>query len=393
MMMPSVTVCPNYYVSKRSTQSNYENFTFDVYAEIMPIIEGRATLEDIVSDEIMNFLRTETVADFYYKTGFEDIFVLCFIFDKLVNCSDYISLSLTEHGICYSFHSLTYITKHHALYAKAPVKSQSFTFLLFVEKEDTLGTSFGEGLNIAIDHPESYPLPRQHSIKLAPGFETYVALKMYETEYLKPPYSHQECVNQEDLNSTYDRYKHGTKYSPEKCNVFCYNELLYRSVCNFTKEKVNNTCTMYDFLHTALPNTNTVEEEVIEKCQHCLPLCNNKGYEMKISSARYPNNPAVTKAKLFNLTYTTKEEMAENYAVLNVFFESFDKKLMIQQPAQSIEDLLSQLGGMMGLCLGASIITAVEWLQYLICVVLNYFSRVGSQTRKPTKIDEKPNYF
>ncbi|XP_078581875.1 acid-sensing ion channel 3-like [Branchiostoma floridae x Branchiostoma japonicum] len=56
----------------------------------------------------------------------------------------------------------------------------------------------------------------------------------------------------------------------------------------------------------------------------------------------------------------------DNIAVLNVYYEALNYESIVQIPAIETEGLLGDLGGQMGLFLGASFLTLVEVFEYLM---------------------------
>ncbi|EDL03132.1 amiloride-sensitive cation channel 3, isoform CRA_c [Mus musculus] len=76
----------------------------------------------------------------------------------------------------------------------------------------------------------------------------------------------------------------------------------------------------------------------------------------------------------------------ENVLVLDIFFEALNYEAVEQKAAYEVSELLGDIGGQMGLFIGASLLTILEILDYLCEVfqdrVLGYFwNRRSSQRR------------
>eukprot|EP00058_Branchiostoma_floridae_P006648 XP_002592136.1 hypothetical protein BRAFLDRAFT_85007 [Branchiostoma floridae] len=66
------------------------------------------------------------------------------------------------------------------------------------------------------------------------------------------------------------------------------------------------------------------------------------------------------------MTFPVSKGNCDNILVLNVYYESLNYELIQQMPAIETEGLLGDLGGQMGLFLGASFLSLVEIFEYLM---------------------------
>ena len=78
--------------------------------------------------------------------------------------------------------------------------------------------------------------------------------------------------------------------------------------------------------------------------------------------------------------------MKEHYALVTVFFETMEYTKTVQRPAVSYQSVISDIGGLLGVTLGASIITVVELAEFG-CLTL--FQWVGKGHKKKTQVNEK----
>uniref|UniRef100_A0A8B9SWP2 Amiloride-sensitive cation channel 1, neuronal n=1 Tax=Anas platyrhynchos TaxID=8839 RepID=A0A8B9SWP2_ANAPL len=67
-------------------------------------------------------------------------------------------------------------------------------------------------------------------------------------------------------------------------------------------------------------------------------------------------------AKKFN---KTEQYIADNVLVLDIFFEALNYEMIEQKKAYEVAGLLGDIGGQMGLFIGASLLTILEIFDYL----------------------------
>ena len=65
----------------------------------------------------------------------------------------------------------------------------------------------------------------------------------------------------------------------------------------------------------------------------------------------------------------TEQELLRNYAVLQIFFSTLQYVDVVTSPAYSVVTLLSDIGGALGLMLGATILTLYECAEFFVDLV------------------------
>uniref|UniRef100_A0A8C0BHT7 Acid sensing ion channel subunit family member 4 n=1 Tax=Buteo japonicus TaxID=224669 RepID=A0A8C0BHT7_9AVES len=99
-----------------------------------------------------------------------------------------------------------------------------------------------------------------------------------------------------------------------------------------------------------------------ERCS-CPTPCNLTRYGKEISMVRIPNKGS---ARYLARKYNKNETyIRENFLVLDIFFEALNYEAIEQKKAYDIAGLLGDIGGQMGLFIGASILTILEILDYV----------------------------
>ena len=211
----------------------------------------------------------------------------------------------------------------------------------------------------------------------------------------------------------------------------CHILMLNAEICAYTKLSNKNvtrrgnsdiSCGHYRFFNeTITKNMITCQEEVIydaennvnfgEEC-NCFWPCHDTIYPVTISQSSWPDPNTVNSflmrvienhprknASLKAYEYyqklkennATDEEVyswvSSHFARLNVFAQSDIVVVKQQVPMYSRTDLLSQIGGCLGLWLGMSVITVVE----LFNLGLNIFTEVASYFFCQNKVKTQKN--
>ena len=75
----------------------------------------------------------------------------------------------------------------------------------------------------------------------------------------------------------------------------------------------------------------------------------------------------------------------ENYIKLDVFYKELSYELVKQQVAFEFLSLVSEIGGFMGLLLGASVLTVCELVDYLSLVLMRKCSATSNVTKRAAR--------
>ncbi|GAB5576023.1 acid-sensing ion channel 4 [Prionailurus iriomotensis] len=115
----------------------------------------------------------------------------------------------------------------------------------------------------------------------------------------------------------------------------------------------------------------------------CPTPCNLTRYGKEISMVRIPNRGS---ARYLARKYNRNETyIRENFLVLDVFFEALTSEAMEQRAAYGLSALLGDLGGQMGLFIGASILTLLEILDYIYEVSWDRLKWVWRRPKTPLR--------
>ena len=234
------------------------------------------------------------------------------------------------------------------------------------------GETYGIGLKITIHEPLNTPRINEQSIAIQPGVEAYVSIEKHIVKTLPKPYSDVNCVAKDDIvgykyKSDYDL---PNTYTFERCMLDC---LLYHGIqqckCRFQKYG-SDTCTLADYYFCIRPR----EREYYHKCD-CKKPCEQTTYSTQLTTLQLPTPLLLEHFINQNFTYTTEEEIRRNVIALNVFYPSLHYTVTEQVEAFTFDELISNLGGQLGLFLGASLMTMVELAEALARITCSWYKR------------------
>ena len=98
----------------------------------------------------------------------------------------------------------------------------------------------------------------------------------------------------------------------------------------------------------------------------CLPVCSYTGYNYQVSSTKFPNQLISPYAKENGWPVTNETEMARRYVQVHVYFEDMVYTISDQQASMNIAQLVANVGGQMGLWIGASVISLIEVFDFIV---------------------------
>ncbi|XP_019626998.1 PREDICTED: acid-sensing ion channel 1-like isoform X2 [Branchiostoma belcheri] len=219
------------------------------------------------------------------------------------------------------------------------------------------------GLKLLVHDQDEPPQMDAKGIALAPGNHAFITVKRTVYENHGPPWG-----NCQDLQLEY----YDTYTLPA-----CYLE------CRSKHVVANCSCRPF-FLPGTAPfcDPTQIVQCVIRvmakvtsgelKC-NCPVPCSMTKYSTSVSYSGWPNK--LTKDYIVRTYSQTKDYMRENGVVFSVFYEQLNYERVRELKAMDGGQLASNIGGMMGLFIGASLLTILEVWEYLWMRLLGCLSK------------------
>ena len=358
---PSLTVCPNIKYTKSALQRHYPDinvteahqsliFNDNIFSLNLP---GATTMPRREFIKMLSVRSNETFTHCHFGNY------------TTINCSDLISDLDLDVGACFSINSLVTVQRNGVMTSDRVGRKGGFAIYVDAQPDDELLTSeYMTGFELYIHSVEKYPgkLSIEKSKYLAPGFTYNIALRKEVYKTLPAPYSTEDCYYQEDKSGVYAEYAGGFPYTDDACRLRCSEDWYWETCgCKKIDGEGEELCSF-----AQLRGCRSEGLDEVDACyETCLHTCNYVNYVTSISSGVFPNERAVQQAISQNFPAQTYEEIHRRILKLNIYFETFDETHITQHARYSPSDIFSTIGGLMGLCLGVSLISVLELCEFL----------------------------
>ena len=96
---------------------------------------------------------------------------------------------------------------------------------------------------------------------------------------------------------------------------------------------------------------------------------------------KFPDNFTVNAMSQYGVQASDYEDFKSNVVSLRLFFNSMKMEVTTQKPAMAPVQLFSQIGGLLGLFIGASMMTLLEFFDFALVLVLEKLKSKPAQRR------------
>ena len=234
-----------------------------------------------------------------------------------------------------------------------------------------------DGLRIVIHDkyadPGYYGGETKSGFTLAPGQFNEVIIK--KTVSKKLGYPHNNCIKINDINSEklendqiYNYILKSTNYSYKQTDCFDYcigkQMLNYLNITNRIDNWVN-VLTEFSNKSAELKNiySKLIKGEITNICTPFCPLeCDTNSYDVSISSTKI--------SPKYNEYLKSVNISTDNLIHLNVYYDNLEYISIEQVAKMSFSDLISNIGGNLGLFIGISFLSFAEIIEILIEVLI-----------------------
>ncbi|KAL0818256.1 hypothetical protein ABMA28_008749 [Loxostege sticticalis] len=396
---PAITIC-NVNQAKKSVAQRYIKYGASVDKKLLESLCSSQNDAEIFEDEIAES------ADWDYTRSFlinvtqpcSEMLTACSWGSKNMSCVDLFNAQLTDEGLCCTFNvvhremmfrnpkslndlNLTFPspavdwTPEKGYPPDAPVDgfpwrpkgigtSKGLTLVLNANiAEYYCASTKSAGFKILLHNPTESPKIQNLGEIYGPGIEARVTIQPRILDA------------QEDLQ-TIDVSKRLCLFSSEKELVFfrtytlknCEMECEARAMldlckCVFyymPKNKTTRICGKAD----AKCYTNSTQLKPKKKaCEECIPSCTEIAYSERMSTA--PLHKSLVRHLARVNGNITPEYFTENMLVVHFYFEDDTFMRFTKGEIFGLTEFLSNTGGLLGLCMGFSMMSAVELLYYL----------------------------
>ncbi|XP_072521845.1 acid-sensing ion channel 1B isoform X2 [Salminus brasiliensis] len=295
------------------------------------------------------------------------------------------STIFTRYGKCYTFNSGQ--DGRPLLVTMKGGMGNGLELMLDIQQDEYLPvwgetdeTSFEAGIKVQIHTQDEPPFIDQLGFGVAPGFQTFVSCQEQRLTYLPPPWGDcRDAPMDSDFFST---------YSITACRIDCETRYLVEN-CNCRMVHMPGDapyCTPEQYKECADPALDFLVERDNDYCV-CETPCNMTRYGKELSFVKIPSKASAKYlAKKFN---KSEQYISDNILVLDIFFEALNYETIEQKKAYELAGLLGDIGGQMGLFIGASILTILELFDYLYEVIKYKLCRCAKKSHKRSNNNDR----
>ncbi|XP_070545601.1 acid-sensing ion channel 2-like [Ptychodera flava] len=291
--------------------------------------------------------------------------------EDCVQNSDFYTFQDEKYGNCFKFNhgrgneTVKMATKQGATFG--------LKLTLYLEQDEYIGIyGHDAGVRVAIEPSEYVAFPLDAGITVQPGTVTSIGLR--EIRVSKKPDPFGNCTLDDSNDSIFGNHY---QYSALACHYTCVQrEMLEHCGCIDTYHTVEPRCHIMNKTQDTCRQFIRYLEQTSRLGCNCLPSCNDKWYTKTMSQSLWPTDIHlkhllktihVINPKTNNVN--DLRSVKKNLARLEVYFEELTYQSSVDVEAYGREDLLSDIGGTLGLYIGLSVITVAEFIELLIVVI------------------------
>jgi hypothetical protein len=246
------------------------------------------------------------------------------------------------------------------------------------------------GVRVTIDSQTETPFPDAFGYNAAAGFTTSFGIKFIKTVRKGPPYGN--CTD----NPSTDYFYNGP-YSTEACFRSCFQrQIIKNCTCADPRYNLPNDKGSYKYCnwnsmdcvnsYTSTGNTAGSQSsssaaagqqafDPVQQCA-CPQPCTESTYGVTVSTALWPSEvytPPDCKddSPIWGNNKTACQKWySENTMLIEVYYERMNYQELTESEAYALVNLISDMGGQLGLWMGFSVITVIEFFALFILVCL-----------------------
>uniref|UniRef100_A0A914H0Q6 Amiloride-sensitive sodium channel n=1 Tax=Globodera rostochiensis TaxID=31243 RepID=A0A914H0Q6_GLORO len=394
---PAVTICSHQPISQQFVENSIKamNISQRLLEYIMlSFVDVQHLLS--VSDQDELAFADEEWKEFTHLLAPK--FTLCSFGGREFDCCEYAKGILTDIGKCYQLdlsstdqpwlRGQVQAGINNGLQIIVDARTEQQTNSLFLDTAHPFADSLDTGFRYYVHEQFSLPYLSTEGISVSPGTKAYSAIS--PTHYiLLPQQMWGNCSDRwpEDLQQIVNDGAADDRYSSVKCKTLCrskyFNDLCGCSPFSYNVDEFYSVCTPYEIYKclnsTVLNDTkwfqNGMAKPGLEDFHQIIPVCP----QCKIECQRWVYHTYNSYAQAFpHKTFGRLRRKASKWSSivsLNIFYRDMAYTEYKQVQSLSMTEILSDIGGNMGLFLGMSLISLIEFVTYICKISWLFISK------------------
>ena len=364
---PTISICnknrfsTNYSIDlvndliKSKYNRSFEDYFHSTYSDLKLSLLVKSFLQD--NDIKYIFSNIEINEREKFTLSLKDSLINCRFMDQ--NCShlDFEWFFNSKYGNCYKFNAnglknSTNVYKDNGLIIEL--------FLNHPKELDIL--DYEKGLFVSIDSKnlDTY-FDLQNLLEISTGLQTSIKIQKSLFKRYPKPYSNCDfrdgsidSLTSEQKELYNEIINANLSYSNSFCKIFCRQKLIYQKFScklranSLTVPNIKYCNTSKDYLSYS-EREDKYRQSATDSCIKTCPIeCETIKYDTDIFITKYPE----IYLKHFHHLPNKKEKTIENFLVLKIFYGSMNFMSYKESPSMTVFELISNLGGTLGLFLG-----------------------------------------
>ena len=274
----------------------------------------------------------------------------------------------TQLGYCYTFNSGRNGTTAQITDGTGP-RSGLQVILNIEQYQYVFSPSFDAGVKVSIHTQDQPPQPNDSGIGVPVGRNAFITLKERKV-------NDQTCRNckLQSENTDFNFLREEYNYSVAACLVDCFfSNLTEYCGCRETgNELLPDSSRFVSYPRCTIDDTCCLLEQYYRPAScNCVSACEYTTYDISTSYSAFPaRNLLQSLIELLNETFmelpTDVSFYEDNFLSVSVYFESLNVEVQATQSAYGAVALLSDIGGQLGLFLGVSVISVMEFATWIL---------------------------
>ncbi|XP_070574558.1 uncharacterized protein [Ptychodera flava] len=314
-----------------------------------------------------------------YGHQVEDFVLQCSFNDISCSSRDFEVYQNDHYGNCFTFNSGKADTLIHQ--STRPGAQYGLKLTLFIEQDEYIPLYGTEaGVRVLIHAPDITPFPEDNGFTVTPGTQTSIGIRRDTVKGSGLPYTN--CTDQRDIDSVFgEQYVYSDlachknqieRYIARECG--CVDTIYMNgSRCQITNDLQELCRQLMEFFY---------QQGLLSS--ECREPCSEVQFTKTMSQAQWPSNkhvgglikvlqPINDKVKA---TVVDEQSARDNLVRLEVYYKELNYQNITKVPAYKIEELFGDLGGLLGLYVGLSLMTVAEFLEFFLIALRLVVSKV-----------------
>ena len=164
----------------------------------------------------------------------------------------------------------------------------------------------------------------------------------------------------------------------------CY--VTYINISPYTSRDAS-PCMDKDQIKCMLSNCDLLAVSLENNCTECRTKCTKTSFSTTVSSGSFSSGNWINflNRSLFlknGSKYLSNSDIQKRMTCFNIYFEDLKYTNYTQIPKMTISQLVSSIGGYLGILLGASILTVIEILEISLMIISAFIKKRINQKKK-----------